>query len=154
MTSNYLYIAMEKAKLITVRMTKEDLIDFHAACSLRGISASGWLHQYAIKTIREEKERDPELFKQAQAKAALKFNDRSDKRKLDSPKSKAGRKKQNEPKAIDKYQDIPQKHLFSDGTGKPVKKFSRKIKSDIEDAKNEARRRTDAKLKPLPPEDE
>jgi hypothetical protein len=50
-------VATQKKGLLTVRMYDEDLLDFAAACRLRGGTMSSIVHQYAHKIIFEEKQR-------------------------------------------------------------------------------------------------
>jgi hypothetical protein len=58
MSRCYLYnVATQKKGLLTVRMYDEDLLDFAAACRLRGGTMSSIVHQYAHKVIFEEKQR-------------------------------------------------------------------------------------------------
>lgn len=55
-------MARVRTKLVTVRIAETTLLEFKAAAELRGAGMSGLLHQYIVKTIREEKERSPEQF--------------------------------------------------------------------------------------------
>lgn len=48
--------------MINVRLTDETHEDFKIVCELRGVSMSGALHQFIVKSIREEKEREPQAF--------------------------------------------------------------------------------------------
>jgi hypothetical protein len=69
-----LYRAVKRASLYNVMTaeTKEVLINlrvkpevreaFRLAAQLRGATMSGLLHQFIFRTVREEKERDPEPF--------------------------------------------------------------------------------------------
>jgi hypothetical protein len=50
-------VASQKKGLLTVRMYEEDLLDFAAACRLRGGTMSSIVHQYAHKVIFEEKQK-------------------------------------------------------------------------------------------------
>lgn len=56
------FVASPKVKMINVRLTPEIHEDFKMACFLRGVSMSSFLHQTVVKTIREEKEREPQAF--------------------------------------------------------------------------------------------
>ena len=55
-------IGKNKEVLINIRLKPETREEFRIAAELRGASMSGLLHQFIVKTIREEKERDPEAF--------------------------------------------------------------------------------------------
>lgn len=58
------FMASPKVKMINVRLTPEVHDAFKIACDLRGVSMSSFLHQTIVKTIREEKEREPHVFAQ------------------------------------------------------------------------------------------
>lgn len=45
-----------------MRLKPETREEFRVAAELRGATMSGLLHQFIVRTIREEKERDPEAF--------------------------------------------------------------------------------------------
>lgn len=145
MSSVYLYRAMGKKSLLTVRLEPEKLLEFQAACDLRGVTMSSWTHQFIVRTIREEKDKDAEEFKLALERA----REKSKKAKKRAAKRKTAARKI-DPESL--YEHIPQTRLFSDGTGKPItgKKLSRKILADIEDATNDAIERTNRKLKSNP----
>jgi hypothetical protein len=51
-----------KEVLINIRLKPETREEFRIAAELRGATMSGLLHQFIVRTIREEKERDPEAF--------------------------------------------------------------------------------------------
>jgi hypothetical protein len=51
-----------KDKLVNIRMKPLTREEFRVAAELRGATMSGLLHQFIVKTIREEKERNPEMF--------------------------------------------------------------------------------------------
>lgn len=51
--------AVTKEVLVNFRLRPDVRDEFKAVAELRGSTMSGLLHQYAIKLIREEKERDP-----------------------------------------------------------------------------------------------
>lgn len=55
----YYRMAGPKVKMINVRLTASVHDDFKTACELRGASMSSLLHQFVVRTIREEKEHDP-----------------------------------------------------------------------------------------------
>jgi hypothetical protein len=70
MSRCYLYnVASQKKGLLTVRMYEEDLLDFAAACRLRGGTMSSIVHQYAHKVIFEEKQK----YSQADFSRAMEF---------------------------------------------------------------------------------
>ena len=48
--------------MINVRLTPSVHEAFKIACDLRGVSMSSLLHQFIVRTIREEKEREPSAF--------------------------------------------------------------------------------------------
>lgn len=51
-----------KEVLINIRLKPDTREEFRIAAELRGATMSGLLHQFIVRTIREEKERDPEAF--------------------------------------------------------------------------------------------
>jgi hypothetical protein len=55
-------VGKNKEVLINIRLKPETREEFRIAAELRGASMSGLLHQFIVKTIREEKERDPQSF--------------------------------------------------------------------------------------------
>lgn len=60
-TTNYRDRYKKKA-LLTVRMMPEDYADFATAAEIRGATMSGLIYMYAMRVIREEKERDSRAF--------------------------------------------------------------------------------------------
>ena len=56
--------AKPKKSLVTVRLSSQTLADFKVAAELRGASMSALLHQFIVKTVREEREREPNAFAQ------------------------------------------------------------------------------------------
>lgn len=63
MTLNMLdFVASPKAKMVNVRLTPIVHDQFKIACDLRGVSMSSLLHQFIVRTIREERELDPKAF--------------------------------------------------------------------------------------------
>jgi hypothetical protein len=54
----------KKDVLINLRLKPKTRDEFKVAAELRGASMSGLLHQFIVKTIREEKDRSPEAFVQ------------------------------------------------------------------------------------------
>lgn len=59
------FVASTKVRMINVRLRPETHDEFKIACELRGGSMSSILHQFIIRTIRDEKESDPRAFKTA-----------------------------------------------------------------------------------------
>lgn len=56
-------IAMaEKKAILNLRVDPEVLKNFKIAAKLRGASMSGLIHQYIVRTIREEKADSPQAF--------------------------------------------------------------------------------------------
>lgn len=55
-------VAMKKA-ILNLRLRPEVREEFAVAAELRGASMSGLLHQFIVRTIREEKEAAPHAFK-------------------------------------------------------------------------------------------
>lgn len=55
-------VAKPKVKMINLRLSEDTHDAFKIACELRGASMSSLLHQFVVKTIREEKELDPKAF--------------------------------------------------------------------------------------------
>jgi hypothetical protein len=51
-----------KEVLINIRLKPETREEFRISAELRGATMSGLLHQFIVRTIREEKERDPKAF--------------------------------------------------------------------------------------------
>lgn len=60
-------VASPKVRMINVRLKPETHDDFKIACELRGGSMSSILHQFIVRTIRDEKENEPRAFKRAGA---------------------------------------------------------------------------------------
>ena len=56
------FMASPKVRMINVRLKPDTHDEFKIACELRGGSMSSLLHQFIVRTIREEKERDPKAF--------------------------------------------------------------------------------------------
>ena len=54
--------AKNRGELLTVRVGTAVHKDFKLAAELRGATMSGLVHQFVVKTIREEKEREPGAF--------------------------------------------------------------------------------------------
>lgn len=52
--------------ILNIRVQREVREQFRLAAKLKGSSMSGLLHQFVIKTIREEKSLDPEAFTRVQ----------------------------------------------------------------------------------------
>lgn len=67
-----LHAGMAKEKLSTINVKVPPLThaEFRIAAKLRGGTMSSLLHQYMVKVIREEKEREPEAFKKLLKKTA------------------------------------------------------------------------------------
>lgn len=57
-----LAMASSKEKLVNVRLTPKVHEEFKVACELKGASMSSLMHQFIVRTIREEKEREPQAF--------------------------------------------------------------------------------------------
>ena len=55
-------MASSKVKMINVRLNPDVHDAFKTACELRGGSMSSIMHQFIVRTIREEKEREPQAF--------------------------------------------------------------------------------------------
>lgn len=55
-------VASPKTRMVNVRLTEQVHEDFKIACELRGVSMSSLMHQFVIRTIREERELDPKAF--------------------------------------------------------------------------------------------
>lgn len=65
---DYLYNVMttkNKNVLMNIRVRDDVRKEFQVACELKGAKASHLIHQFMVKTIREEKDRDPAAFEQA-----------------------------------------------------------------------------------------
>lgn len=58
-----MFLLVQKERLVNVRLTPRTHEEFKIACELRGASMSSLLHQYIVRTIREEKEIAPKAFK-------------------------------------------------------------------------------------------
>ena len=63
------FVASPKIKMINVRLTPEVHDAFKIACNLRGASMSSFLHQTIVRTIREEREREPQAFTKPERQA-------------------------------------------------------------------------------------
>ena len=60
---DYLYnVATKKEVLVTIRISENTRDEFKIAAELRGSTMSGLLHQWIIRTIREEKQMSPQNF--------------------------------------------------------------------------------------------
>lgn len=60
---NYLYnVATKKEVLVTIRIAENVRDEFKMAAELRGSTMSGLMHQFIIRTIREEKQQQPQAF--------------------------------------------------------------------------------------------
>lgn len=55
-------VPTSKTKMINVRLSERMHADFKTACELRGASMSSLLHQFVVRTIREEREMSPRSF--------------------------------------------------------------------------------------------
>lgn len=53
---------MDKKAILNLRLRPEVRDEFAIAAELRGASMSGLLHQFIVRTIREEKEQSPQSF--------------------------------------------------------------------------------------------
>jgi hypothetical protein len=120
---------MAKPKLLTVRVPAETILEFQAACLLKGSNMSAYLHQFVIRTIREEKDRDPILF---QAKVEEVENNVT-RQNLEDEKSLST--------AVSIDPQSPSLFVHSSGSDKPANTKSRAIQKDIEDVQKEAKRR-------------
>lgn len=58
------FVAIKKA-ILNLRLRPDVRDEFAIAAELRGASMSGLLHQFIVRTIREEKELSPQAFKDA-----------------------------------------------------------------------------------------
>lgn len=56
------FVASPKEKMVNVRLTPAVHDQFKIACDLRGVSMSSLLHQFIVRTIREERELEPKAF--------------------------------------------------------------------------------------------
>jgi antitoxin component of RelBE/YafQ-DinJ toxin-antitoxin module len=61
---NLVFVVSPKEKMINVRLTPAVHDQFKVACDLRGVSMSSLLHQFIVRTIREEKTLEPDAFEQ------------------------------------------------------------------------------------------
>lgn len=60
---NYLYnVSTNKEVLVTIRVAENVREEFKKAAELRGSTMSGLMHQFIIRTIREEKQISPQTF--------------------------------------------------------------------------------------------
>jgi hypothetical protein len=57
-----MFLLVAKEKLVNVRLTPKTHDEFKIACELRGASMSSLLHQFIVRTIREEKDLTPSAF--------------------------------------------------------------------------------------------
>lgn len=64
-------VASSKEKMVNVRLRPETHEEFKIACELRGGSMSSILHQFIVRTIREEKELSPKVFERLEREAML-----------------------------------------------------------------------------------
>ena len=63
---------MTKNVRFNVRVSPQVREEFQAAARLRGATASSLVHQFMVKVIREEKERNPKEFARALAEVQAK----------------------------------------------------------------------------------
>lgn len=56
------FVPSPKVKMINVRLTPAVHDQFKIACDLRGVSMSSLLYQFIVRTIREERELEPQAF--------------------------------------------------------------------------------------------
>ena len=56
-----------KKSILNLRLNPQTRDEFAIAAELRGASMSGLLHQFIVRTIREEKDVSPQSFKRPQA---------------------------------------------------------------------------------------
>lgn len=56
------FMAKTKTVLINLRIAESVRDGFKIVADLRGATLSGLIHQFIVKSIREEKERDPRAF--------------------------------------------------------------------------------------------
>ena len=56
-------VTVAKTKMINVRINEQTHNDFKVACELKGAGMAQILHQFIVRTIREERDREPEAFK-------------------------------------------------------------------------------------------
>ena len=68
-----------KEVLINIRLKPETREEFRISAELRGATMSGLLHQFIVRTIREEKERDPEAFASMQVASPAEESSTADK---------------------------------------------------------------------------
>lgn len=61
-------VAVKKA-ILNLRLRPEVRDEFAVAAELRGASMSGLLHQFIVRTIREEKELSPQSFTKSERRA-------------------------------------------------------------------------------------
>lgn len=66
-----------------MRMLPRRYAEFRAVADLRGSDMSNIVHQYVIKLIREEKERDPEGFEEAVVKAIAEIKEQQEKKRAE-----------------------------------------------------------------------
>lgn len=59
---SYLYVVATKEVLVTVRIAEPVRDEFKRAAELRGSTMSGLIHQFIVRTIREEKADSPQAF--------------------------------------------------------------------------------------------
>jgi len=57
-----MFATVIKERLVNVRLKEKTHQEFKIACELRGASMSSLLHQFIVRTIREEKEHAPHSF--------------------------------------------------------------------------------------------
>lgn len=63
------FVATPKVKMINVRLKPSVHDEFKIACELRGASMSSLMHQFIVRTIREEKDREPQAFRRNEIEA-------------------------------------------------------------------------------------
>lgn len=55
-------VAAKRKDIINLKVTPQIHQEFKVAAGLRGASMSGLIHQFMVRVIREEKDREPEAF--------------------------------------------------------------------------------------------
>jgi hypothetical protein len=117
---------------INVNTSASLRVKFRAVSILDDSTMSDLINRFMRMKVNEAETKDPEKFKEALEQA----------KEQEELERQQRRPNKNAPP--DNYEDLPQNHLFSDGTGKPVtgKRRSPAIERDIEDATKDAIERT------------
>lgn len=124
-----------KEVLINIRLKPETREEFRISAELRGATMSGLLHQFIVRTIREEKERDPEAFANMQVISPAEESTVGDKEfdpEIFGRQNKIYKKFLREKEGSSDSSDTPHPKVIEKGTTKAAQRRGPRGKSDDE----------------------